>query len=71
MPNPELRDRLDLSVALETMHKLQLEGGDLGAEYWHKISFLVRNAEDYRERAAVAEEKLVRIKEIVGGGTLD
>ncbi|MDR6742940.1 hypothetical protein J2X56_004975 [Herbaspirillum sp. 1173] len=65
MINPELRDRMNLSIALETMELLQQEGGDLGSVYWYKIAALLKEAEDYRERAAVAEEKLARIKELL------
>lgn len=65
MINPELRDRMNLSIALETMERLQQEGGDLGAIYWYKIASLLKNAEDYRERAAVAEEKLERIQAVL------
>ncbi|MBP1318334.1 hypothetical protein [Herbaspirillum sp. 1130] len=63
--NPELRDRMDLSIALETMERLQQEGGDLGGIYWHKISLLLKSAETYRERAAVAEDKLEQIAAVL------
>jgi hypothetical protein len=55
---------VDLAVALQMLHKLQLEDGDLGAQYWLKISMLLKAASDYRRRALDAESKLHRIGDI-------
>lgn len=49
---------IDISVALRTLHKLELQDGDLGRDYWRDISDLLRDAASYRQRALVAEEKL-------------
>lgn len=37
-------ETIDLSVALEKLHRLALEDGDLGALYWNSISRLLRSA---------------------------
>ena len=43
--------KIDITIALKKLHQLQLEGGDLGAEYWLDITQLLiwanekRNAE--------------------------
>lgn len=52
---------IDLNIALEKLHRLQLEDGDLGAAYWYQISKLLKEAHIYRQRALTAEEKLRRI----------
>ena len=57
-----LKMDIDLDIALRKLHQLQLEDGDLGAEYWLQISKLLREAASYRERALVAEEKLRRLQ---------
>ncbi len=51
-------DPIDLSIALSTLHKLARQEGDLGRDYWQKISDLLKDAGSYRQRALVAEEKL-------------
>jgi len=37
---------LDLNIALEKLHRLQLEDGDLGAAYWYQISKLLGASRD-------------------------
>ncbi|WP_426340737.1 helix-turn-helix domain-containing protein [Pseudoduganella sp. S-14] len=49
---------IDLELALKKIHQLQLEDGDLGAQYWYRISELLRDAAQFRQRALVAESKL-------------
>lgn len=53
---------VDLEVALKKLHQLQQEDGDLGAEYWHAISCLLRDASLYKARALEAEAKLAEIE---------
>lgn len=48
-PYPGLN--IDITEALKTFDRLQLEGGDLGAFYWQRISELVKEAEGFRARA--------------------
>jgi len=55
---------VDLAIALKVLHRLQLEDGDLGAEYWLKISMLLKAASSYRKRALDAENKLRQIGDI-------
>lgn len=55
---------LDLSIAIEKLHRLQLEDGDLGAAYWYQISKLLQEASSYRQRALAAEDKLRRIHNV-------
>ncbi|WP_240733938.1 hypothetical protein [Herbaspirillum huttiense] len=49
---------VDLSTALRTLHKLALQEGDLGRDYWMQISELLKDAASYKQRALIAEEKL-------------
>jgi hypothetical protein len=52
---------VDIGIALEKMHQLQHEGGDLGAQYWYEISRLLLEAHKYKVRALVAEARLAEI----------
>lgn len=56
---------IDLEIALEKLHKLQQEDGDIGAEYWHKISCLLKEASLYKSRALAAEAKLAEIERTI------
>lgn len=56
---------IDLEIALQKMHRLQLEEGDLGAAYWLQISRLLQQTDQYRLRALRAEEKLRKINKIL------
>lgn len=69
MSTSEADFRIDLTEALETFERLQFEGGDLGALYWHKISELLKSAEIYRAQALAAELKLERIRAIINSET--
>jgi len=53
---------IELDIALRKINQLQLEDGDLGAEYWHQVELLLREAQQYRVRAEVAEKKLRLIR---------
>jgi hypothetical protein len=59
---------LDLTTALKKLHQLQLEDGDIGAEYWHQIATLLKNAEQYRDRAEAAERTLLQIRALLDTG---
>lgn len=37
-------DSIDLEIALRKMHQLGLEDGDLGYQYWHQVSQLLKRA---------------------------
>lgn len=52
---------VDLDIALRKLDELTLADGDLGAEYWSKISRLLRAADHYKSRAIAAEEQLRKI----------
>lgn len=52
---------VDTSIALEKMHQLQHEGGDLGARYWYEIARLLDDATQYKARALAAEARLAAI----------
>ena len=56
---------LDLDIAIQKFHQLQLEDGDLGAEYWRQVATLLLEASQYRARAHAAEEKLRRIQTLL------
>lgn len=56
---------VNLEIALEKMHQLQHEGGDLGAKYWYEISCLLKEASLYKARALAAEAKLAEIKRVI------
>jgi len=51
-------ENIDLSVALEALHKLELHEGDLGRDYWRHIAELLKETCSFRQRALLAEEKL-------------
>ena len=53
---------LDLTCALKKLHQLQLEDGDIGAEYWFQIAMLLKNVQQYRERAETAERTLLQLR---------
>lgn len=56
---------VNLEIALEKLHQLQHEDGDLGAKYWYEISCLLKEASEYKARALAAEEKLEEIERVV------
>ncbi|QGA38991.1 hypothetical protein GAS19_16025 [Burkholderia glumae] len=39
-------NRIDLDVALRTIHELAMADGDLGYAYWHEVGRLLRRAAD-------------------------
>ncbi|TXC88492.1 hypothetical protein [Paraburkholderia azotifigens] len=39
-------NELDLEIALQKIHELALEGGDLGYAYWWQVGQLLRRAAD-------------------------
>lgn len=59
---------LDLSIAFEKLHQLQLEDGDLGAAYWFAVAKYLKDAEHFRKSAINAERKLAKIRRMVGAG---
>jgi hypothetical protein len=60
---------VDIGIALEKMHQLQHEGGDLGAQYWYEISRFLLEAHEYKARALVAEARLAEIAKANDGET--
>lgn len=56
---------LDLSVAFHKLHQLQLDDGDLGAEYWLAVTKFLKDAETLCERAELAEAKLEQVRKIL------
>lgn len=45
-PIPSIKTMtIDLKIAYEKFHQLQLEDGDLGAEYWLAVAAYLREAE--------------------------
>ncbi len=57
--------QVNLEIALEKMHLLQHEGGDIGAKYWYEISCLLKEAPLYKARALAAEAKLIQIERVM------
>lgn len=53
---------IDLDIAFKKLRQLELEDGDLGAAYWHQIAILLRDANQHRKQALVAEEKIRKIR---------
>lgn len=53
---------IDLDIAFKKLRQLELEGGDLGAAYWHKVAMLLRDADQHRERALKAEEQVRKMR---------
>lgn len=53
---------IDLDIAFKRLRQLELEGGDLGASYWHEVAMLLRDANQHRERALAAEEQVRRMR---------
>lgn len=58
-------EKIDLSIALKRLHRMQLEEGDLGAAYWLSVSELLQEADTYRKRALEAEAKLAKIERLI------
>jgi hypothetical protein len=56
---------VDIEIALQKIHQLQHEGGDLGAKYWYEISRLLQNAITYKARALDAEARLAEMATVV------
>jgi len=56
---------IDLNIALRKFHQLQLEDGDLGAEYWGQVARLLQEAALHEERARIAERKLEAIRSLL------
>jgi len=46
---------IDLDIAFKKLRQMELEDGDLGATYWHKVAMLLRDADQHRTRALAAE----------------
>lgn len=65
MSNADVESSIDLRVALENLHSLQHEDGDLGAQHWYQISLLLKDAAQYRQRALSAEQKLDKIQNLL------
>jgi hypothetical protein len=57
---------IDLEIALNKLHQLQQDDGDLGGQYWLQVSELLREAATYRERALRAEESLHKCQILLG-----
>lgn len=57
---------IDLEIALNKLHQMQQDDGDLGAQYWLQVSELLREAATYRERALRAEESLHKCQILLG-----
>ena len=53
---------IDLDMAFKKLRQMELEDGDLGAVYWHKVAMLLRDAHQHRERALAAEEQVRRMR---------
>jgi hypothetical protein len=53
---------IDLDIAFKKLRQLELQDGDLGAVYWHKVGMLLRDADQHRERALAAEEQVRRMR---------
>jgi hypothetical protein len=70
MSNTDVESSIDLRVALEKLHRLQHEDGDLGAQYWYQISLLLRDAAQYRQRALSVEQKLDKIQNLLSSDDL-
>lgn len=68
MSNADNYPPMDLEIALQKLHRLQLEDGDLGAQYWYQISVLLKEAAEYRQRALSAEQKLEKIQALLNSG---
>jgi hypothetical protein len=70
MGNADIYPSLDLEIALQKLHRLQLEDGDLGAQYWLQISLLLKDAAQLRQRALSAEQKLDKIQNLLSSDDL-
>ena len=57
-------DKIDLEIALQKLHELAYEDGDLGCEYWKRISRLLKRAGNMQDEINVlsAELELCRAK---------
>jgi hypothetical protein len=65
MSNADIYPSINLEMARQKLHRLQLEDGDLGAQYWYQISLLLKDAAQHRQRALSAEQKLGKIQALL------
>jgi hypothetical protein len=65
MNNADIYPSIDLEVALKMLHRMHLEDGDLGAQYWNQVTLLLKDAAEYRLRALAAERKLAYIQAVL------
>ena len=49
---------IDLEIALRTFHRLGLEDGDLGHEYWHAVGQLLKRATDMQTQINALSKEL-------------
>jgi hypothetical protein len=50
--------KLDLSIALQMLHELARQEGDLWREYWEQVSKLLRSVPRRHERIRLLENEL-------------
>ncbi|WP_322005162.1 hypothetical protein [Paraburkholderia tropica] len=53
---------LDLSIALQKLHELSLQDGDLGSQYWHEVSQLLRRAASMQAEIDLLGRQLERCR---------
>jgi hypothetical protein len=61
----DINPSIDLTVALNKLHQLQLEDGDVGAQYWYQVSLLLKDAAGHRQRALSVEQNLNKIQALL------
>ena len=57
-----ITERVDLSEALETLHALALNSGDLGYRYWWQISQLLQQADGMQAELESLRQELARCR---------
>jgi hypothetical protein len=53
---------IDLEIALRTFHRLGLEDGDLGNEYWHAVGQLLKRAAGMQAQIDALSRELERCR---------
>lgn len=55
-------NEIDLNIALDKLHELALASGDLGYEYWYRVSQLLRKAAGMQAEIDALSRELERCR---------
>lgn len=59
-----IKEPLDLTIALNKLHELALDEGDLGYEYWYRVRRLLERAGELETQVTELQAELERLREL-------